>query len=296
MVYYLIYYYYCSVVLSFNLDIHAPIYKIGPNNSYFGFSVAEHFKENLPVNHGLWCVLAIMGRNDVIGAPSEVINSLSQILRLCTHPTRCLLKCRVGLVEKSEEKATLCPDYMSKVKKTYEKHHDFFVFLLLDTAAQRNYQWVFQKQSNGPEYLKDSLLILVGAPKAESGQPGTEHAGAVYSCSITARYTQSNGASATANSEWCQQENVEYGTINEMHQPVDTVLGRQLHYQGKNKQLLGSVVASAGIPNGMAMACAPLVRYHNSSAYTDGTCFVLESDLTQKEIIVSCSQPGLPLN
>ncbi|KAM3723178.1 Integrin alpha ina-1 [Dirofilaria immitis] len=82
MVYYLIYYYYCSVVLSFNLDIHAPIYKIGPNNSYFGFSVAEHFKENLPV-------------------------------------------------------------------------------------------------------------ILVGAPKAESGQPGTEHAGAVYSCSITARYTQS---------------------------------------------------------------------------------------------------------
>ncbi|VDK73530.1 unnamed protein product, partial [Onchocerca ochengi] len=101
-------------------------------------------------------------------------------------------------------------------------------------------------------------------------------------------------ANANTNSDWCQQENVEYGTIDEMRKPVDMVLGRQLHYQGKNRQLLGSVVASAGIPNGKAMACAPLVRYHNSSAYTDGTCFVLESDLTQKEILVSCSQPGLP--
>lgn len=38
-----------------------------------------------------------------------------------------------------------------------------------------------------------------------------------------------------------------------MRKPVDSVLGRQLHFQGKNRQLLGSVVASAGIPNGMAM-------------------------------------------
>lgn len=52
IVYYLTGYYYCSLVvmvLGFNIDIHAPIYKIGPNDSYFGFSVAEHFKENLPV-------------------------------------------------------------------------------------------------------------------------------------------------------------------------------------------------------------------------------------------------------
>lgn len=52
IVYYIIGYYYCSlamVVLAFNLDIHAPIYKIGPNDSYFGFSVAEHFKGNHPV-------------------------------------------------------------------------------------------------------------------------------------------------------------------------------------------------------------------------------------------------------
>ncbi|VDO65309.1 unnamed protein product [Onchocerca flexuosa] len=51
IVYYLICCYYCplATVLAFNLDIHAPIYKIGPNGSYFGFAVAEHFKANLPV-------------------------------------------------------------------------------------------------------------------------------------------------------------------------------------------------------------------------------------------------------
>ncbi|VDK72043.1 unnamed protein product [Gongylonema pulchrum] len=37
-----------SVVWSFNLDIHAPIFKIGPNDSYFGFAVAEHFKVDRP--------------------------------------------------------------------------------------------------------------------------------------------------------------------------------------------------------------------------------------------------------
>ncbi|VDK85685.1 unnamed protein product [Litomosoides sigmodontis] len=136
--------------------------------------------------------------------------------------------------------------------------------------------------------------ILVGAPKAESKQPGTKRAGAIYSCPITARYIDSGSTKDNGNFGWCQQENVEYSTVDELRRPVDSVLGRQLHFQGKNGQLLGSVVASAGKPNGMAMACAPLVRYHNSSAYTDGTCFVLESDLTQKEILVSCSQPGLP--
>ncbi|VDN07933.1 unnamed protein product [Thelazia callipaeda] len=130
--------------------------------------------------------------------------------------------------------------------------------------------------------------ILVGAPKGQSGQPGTVQTGAVFSCPLTTHYSYS------ANIEWCQQENVEYATIDELHKPVNSVNGRQLHFQGKNKQMLGSVVASAGVPYGMAMACAPLVRYHNSSAYTDGTCFVLESDLTQKEVLVSCSQPGLP--
>ncbi|VDM97572.1 unnamed protein product [Thelazia callipaeda] len=48
--FFICYYLYDSlaVVSAFNLDIHAPIYKIGPNYSYFGFAVAEHFKANIP--------------------------------------------------------------------------------------------------------------------------------------------------------------------------------------------------------------------------------------------------------
>lgn len=65
--------------------------------------------------------------------------------------------------------------------------------------------------------------------------------------------SSSIGSNANGNSGWCQQENVEYSTTDEMRKPVDSVLGRQLHFQGKNRQLLGSVVASAGIPNGIAM-------------------------------------------
>ncbi|MFH4973715.1 hypothetical protein AB6A40_000424 [Gnathostoma spinigerum] len=163
---------------AFNIDTHAPIYKIGPHGSYFGFSVAEHFDGSRAV-------------------------------------------------------------------------------------------------------------VLVGAPRAESGQPGTSKAGAIFSCPITATYTNKS-------SQWCRQEIVEYIDKRDFQKRVGMVHGRRLHYEGKNGQQLGAVVASSGVPNGIAMACAPLVRYHNTSAYTDGTCFVLESDLSQKEMLVSCTQPGLP--
>lgn len=168
----------CTFVRAFNVDVHAPIFKIGPPKTYFGFSVAEHFNGERPV-------------------------------------------------------------------------------------------------------------VLVGAPRAESGQPGTEQAGAVFSCPVTTGYTNRS-------KDWCHQEVVEYENAEEMRRPVGMVHGKQLHYQGKNRQLLGSLVASSGIPNGTAMACAPLVRYHNTSAYTDGTCFVLGTDLSQKEVLLSCMQGGLP--
>lgn len=35
-----------NYVKCFNLDIYAPIFKIGPADSYFGFSVAGHFNGN----------------------------------------------------------------------------------------------------------------------------------------------------------------------------------------------------------------------------------------------------------
>ncbi|VDN59548.1 unnamed protein product [Dracunculus medinensis] len=167
-----------SITLSFNIDIHSPVFKYGLNGTYFGFAVAQHY-------NGI-------------------------------HP-----------------------------------------------------------------------IILVGAPRAESGQPYTRQAGALFSCPInTIYFDKSKG--------WCKKEIVEYVDKNDLLKPVGYVHGKQLHYQGKNRQLLGSVVVSSAVPNGIAMVCAPLVRYHNTSAYTDGTCFVLESDLNQKEMLISCAQPGLP--
>ncbi|VDN28029.1 unnamed protein product [Cylicostephanus goldi] len=36
-------------ISGFNLDVHAPIYKYGQENTYFGYTVAEHFKVDEPV-------------------------------------------------------------------------------------------------------------------------------------------------------------------------------------------------------------------------------------------------------
>ncbi|VDM70716.1 unnamed protein product [Strongylus vulgaris] len=38
-------------VCGFNLDVYAPIYKYGQENTYFGYTVAEHFKVDEPVMH-----------------------------------------------------------------------------------------------------------------------------------------------------------------------------------------------------------------------------------------------------
>lgn len=164
---------------SFNLDIHAPIFKVGPANSYFGFSVAGHFNK------------------------------------------------------------------------------------------------------------KGEPLLLVGAPRAESGQPGTVLAGAVFACDVSATYTNSGP-------KWCRQQLVEYVnpddfnknlTFDKLHFPS------LVHPQGKDGQLLGTVVASSatskGVP-GKAVACAPLKRYHNISAYTDGECFVLNEDLKLIDSLFFC--------
>uniref|UniRef100_A0A0M3JJZ9 DUF4333 domain-containing protein n=1 Tax=Anisakis simplex TaxID=6269 RepID=A0A0M3JJZ9_ANISI len=86
---------------------------------------------------------------------------------------------------------------------------------------------------------------LVGAPRADSGQPGTVNAGAVYSCPITATYTNRG-------KQWCEQIVVEYADSERMKEPVGYVHGRQLHFEGKNRQLLGAVVASSGLRNGIA--------------------------------------------
>ncbi|KAK0420795.1 hypothetical protein QR680_014893 [Steinernema hermaphroditum] len=159
-------------VLPFNIDVHAPIIKVGEKGSYFGFSVAQHFKGDTPV-------------------------------------------------------------------------------------------------------------LIVGAPRAESGQPNTTKAGAVFSCGLT---TISRGTT----DEWCRQEQVEYIDDSQFHSPPNDLNGRNLNPAGKNEQMLGFVVASSGKKEGRAMACAPLIRYHKTAAYPDGSCFVLDSDLKVKSVINTC--------
>ncbi|KAK6025953.1 FG-GAP repeat protein, partial [Ostertagia ostertagi] len=166
-------------IFAFNLDIHAPIYKYGHDGTYFGYTVAEHFKGDVPV-------------------------------------------------------------------------------------------------------------VLVGAPRAESGQVGTIQAGALFACPINTRYS-GNG------SEWCEQVRSEYEDQSSyLKSPDLTLTGREVHYLGKNGELLGASLASQGTRRGGAVVCAPLMRFHNTSAYTQGACYELNSDLTLGGTYTTCLQKNLP--
>ncbi|CAJ0598713.1 unnamed protein product [Cylicocyclus nassatus] len=166
-------------ISGFNLDVYAPIYKYGQENTYFGYTVAEHFKVDEPV-------------------------------------------------------------------------------------------------------------VLIGAPKAESGQVGTIQAGALYACPINTRYTGNS-------TEWCAQVRSEYEDVSSYSKSPDmTLTGREAHYLGKNGELLGASLASQGTRRGGAVVCAPLMRFHNTSAYTQGACYELNSDLTLGGTYTTCLQKNLP--
>uniref|UniRef100_A0A0M3HXD8 Uncharacterized protein n=1 Tax=Ascaris lumbricoides TaxID=6252 RepID=A0A0M3HXD8_ASCLU len=53
---------------AFNIDTHAPIFKIGPTGSYFGFSVAEHFNGEQPVAAELVTILIML--YELVGSSS----------------------------------------------------------------------------------------------------------------------------------------------------------------------------------------------------------------------------------
>ncbi|XGW15891.1 hypothetical protein V3C99_001385 [Haemonchus contortus] len=164
---------------AFNLDVYAPIYKYGHEGTYFGYTVAEHFKGDVPV-------------------------------------------------------------------------------------------------------------VLVGAPRAESGQIGTIQAGALFACPINTIYS-GNG------SQWCEQVRSEYEDKSSYQKSPDlTLTGREVHYLGKNGELLGASLASQGTRRGGAIVCAPLMRFHNTSAYTQGACYELNSDLTLGGTYTTCLQKNLP--
>lgn len=85
--------------------------------------------------------------------------------------------------------------------------------------------------------------LLVGAPRAQSQQPGTNEAGAIFACDIQTGLPTRR----------CQQIQVEYPTEHEFRKPPQRLGSKTLHREGKNHQLLGFVVQSTGTKNGSAM-------------------------------------------
>lgn len=164
---------------AFNLDVYAPIYKYGKEDTYFGYTVAEHFKGDVPV-------------------------------------------------------------------------------------------------------------VLVGAPRAESGQVGTSQAGALFACPINTKYSGNT-------SNWCEHVHAEYENASfYLKSPDSTLTAREVHYLGKNGELLGASLSSQGVKKGGAVVCAPLMRFHNTSAYTQGVCYELNSDLSLSATYTNCLQKNLP--
>ncbi|CAD5221384.1 unnamed protein product [Bursaphelenchus xylophilus] len=119
-------------------------------------------------------------------------------------------------------------------------------------------------------------LLLVGAPRADSGQPGTQEAGAVYACPTEQGIHTS-----------CQQLRIEYPTQDDYTRAPIRLDNKVLHPEGKNHQMLGFVVQSTGSANGQAMTCAPLLRT-GVNAYTDGVCYLLRNDLNHSSVINTC--------
>ncbi|KRY74184.1 Integrin alpha ina-1 [Trichinella pseudospiralis] len=137
------------------------------------------------------------------------------------------------------------------------------------------------------EHMKgDEPLILIGAPKAESGQVGTKHAGAMFACPVNSVF---NNASETSTSKWCQNSRVEYPSFafDEVdfykHAPNEV---RPEDIYTKDHQWLGSTIRSSG-RGSRVLVCAPNLIY-GSAAYIEGACFLLKNDLTHVKRIRTC--------
>lgn len=138
------------------------------------------------------------------------------------------------------------------------------------------------------EHFKgDKPVMLIGAPRGESGQTGTERAGAMYACDINTFY---NGGS----NHWCEQVRFEYENVEDYAKRPNETRGRTVHPLGKNDQLLASTIVSKGTKNGSALVCAPLIRYHQTAAYPQGACYELESNLRLQSTYATCAQKNLP--
>uniref|UniRef100_A0A0N5A4U7 Integrin_alpha2 domain-containing protein n=1 Tax=Parastrongyloides trichosuri TaxID=131310 RepID=A0A0N5A4U7_PARTI len=130
-------------------------------------------------------------------------------------------------------------------------------------------------------------ILLIGAPKANSSQPLTISSGVVYSCPLNSYYRYKN----TIKNKWCEETVVEYQSKERYKLPPRTKDDRSITIdsKGNDYQLLGASVSSSGTPNGKAIVCAPLKRYHENVSYTDGSCYVLSNDLSLNSIIHNCN-------
>ncbi|CAO4370677.1 unnamed protein product [Caenorhabditis nigoni] len=138
------------------------------------------------------------------------------------------------------------------------------------------------------EHFKgEKPVMLIGAPRGESGQTGTERAGAMYSCDINTFYN-------TGSQHWCEQVRFEYDNSEDYAKRPNETRGRTVHPLGKNDQLLASTIVSKGTKNGSALVCAPLIRYHQTAAYPQGACYELESNLRLQSTYSTCAQKNLP--
>ncbi|KAI6239094.1 Integrin-alpha2 domain-containing protein [Aphelenchoides fujianensis] len=160
-------------------------------------------------------------------------------------------------------------------------------FLLYRIAAGFNLDVDQPSLSLGPKgsYFGFSLAqhfqngqpkLLVGAPRAQSSQPGTDQEGALFACSVQPGITRN-----------CRQIPVKYPLETQVTRSPGQLDTDVLHREGRNHQLLGFVVQSTGTRDGGAMACAPLTRY-SQNAYTDGACYMLRNDLNHSGIISTC--------
>lgn len=102
--------------------------------------------------------------------------------------------------------------------------------------------------------------MLVGAPRADSGQKETSKAGALFACPLNTRLNVPLNHTETycrytnsGRGEWCEKLKSEYFKAEEYEKPPDKLGSQKFFATGKDLQLLGTSVASQAHENGTAV-------------------------------------------
>uniref|UniRef100_A0A182UGV3 DUF4789 domain-containing protein n=1 Tax=Anopheles melas TaxID=34690 RepID=A0A182UGV3_9DIPT len=115
-------------------------------------------------------------------------------------------------------------------------------------------------------------LVIVGAPTANTSQPGVIKGGAVYRCDIYDDYRC-----------YLLPFDTKGNTYNDQNEQIDT----------KSNQWFGATVASAGI-DGPLVACAPRYVFHQlqprkaERVEPVGTCYLAKNNMQNFEDISPC--------